>query len=229
MAEYDLFLDVVERFEQAVLAQQPIPSGHYNEQYFVSDWREGGNRYDVETRRRIEAGNPRLIRDVFAPRTVLDVGCGPGFLMFFLQELGIEADGVDFSPSSRALAPAEVRDRIAVGSVTALAARDASYDLVVCREVLEHLTVLQVRQTVRELCRTSARFVYLTTRYHPEPADLLDFTTQLDVDPTHITLLSKDFLRVLLVLEGFRRRADLEERMDWGRKNRVLVYERALA
>jgi hypothetical protein len=28
-------------------------------------------------------------------------------------------------------------------------------------------------------------------------------------------------------LEGFRRRTDLEERMDWGDKNRVLVYERA--
>jgi hypothetical protein len=39
--------------------------------------------------------------------------------------------------------------------------------------------------------------------------------------------MSKDFLRVLLVLEGFRRRADLEQRMDWGGKNRVLVYERA--
>ena len=32
---------------------------------------------------------------------------------------------------------------------------------------------------------------------------------------------------MLFVLEGFRRRADLEEQMDWGDKNRVLVYERA--
>ena len=55
---------------------------------------------------------------------------------------------------------------------------------------------------------------------------LLDFTTQFDVDPTHITLLNKDFLRVLFVLEGFARRRDLEERMDWAGKDRVLVYER---
>jgi hypothetical protein len=39
-------------------------------------------------------------------------------------------------------------------------------------------------------------------------------------------LLTKDFLRLLFVLEGFRRRTDLEERMGWGDKNRVLVYER---
>ena len=96
-----------------------------------------------------------------------------------------------------------------------------------CREVLEHLTVLQVRRTVEQLCRASDRFVYVTTRFHPEPAGLLDVTTDLETDPTHITLLAKDLLRSLFVLEGFRRRADLEERMDWAGKGRVLVYERA--
>jgi hypothetical protein len=80
---------------------------------------------------------------------------------------------------------------------------------------------------VAQICHASSRFVYVTTRFHPEPTDLLDFTTQFEVDPTHITLLTKDFLRCLFVLEGFRRRPDLEERMDWGHKQRVLVYERA--
>lgn len=226
-SQFDHFADSVIDFERTVLGQSPVAPSHYDDEYFTADWREGDNRYDLESRRRIEARNPQLIRDVFQPRHVLDVGCGPGFLMFFLRELGIEADGVDFSASSRSLAPAEIRDRIAIGPVTRLAAADASYDLVVCREVMEHLTVLQVRRTVAEICRVSSKFVYVTTRFHPEPADLLDVTTQFDVDPTHITLMSKDFLRTLFVLEGFRRRADLEDRMDWGRKNRVLTYERA--
>ena len=96
----------------------------------------------------------------------------------------------------------------------------------ICREVMEHLTVLQVRQTVAQICRASSRFAYVTTRFHPDPARLLDFTTQFDVDPTHITLLAKDFLRCMFVLEGFKRRPDLEQRMDWADKDRVLVYER---
>ena len=103
---------------------------------------------------------------------------------------------------------------------------EQAYDLVICREVLEHLTVLQVRRTVAQICRASSRFVYVTTRFHPDPGTLLDFTTQFDVDPSHITLLSKDMLRLLFVLEGFQRRPDLEERIDWGGKDRVLVYER---
>jgi ubiquinone/menaquinone biosynthesis C-methylase UbiE len=216
----------VAAFEELVLGQRPIEAEHYDEDYFASDWREGDNRYDLETRRRIEARNPALIKEVLQPSRVLDVGCGPGFLMALLSELGVAADGVDFSPSSLQLAPETVRDRITIGPVTRLDAEDASYDLVICREVFEHLTVLQVRQAVAEICRVSSRFVYATTRFHPEPEGLLDVTTQFEVDPTHITLLTKPFLRCLFVLEGFRSRPDLEERLDWGGKGRVIVCER---
>jgi SAM-dependent methyltransferase len=223
------FLGQVEAFEQAVFAQMPVDAGHYDQEYFASDWREEDNRYDLETRRRVEARNPELIRDVFEPDRALDVGCGPGFLMYFLHELGVDVQGIDFSPASRELAPPAVRDRIAVGTVTERHVPEASHDLVICREVVEHLTVLEVRRTVAELCWASSRYVYLTTRFHPDPQGLLDFTTQFEVDPSHITLLSKDFLRALFVLEGFGRRADLEREMDWAAKNRVLVYERRVS
>jgi hypothetical protein len=39
--------------------------------------------------------------------------------------------------------------------------------------------------------------------------------------------MTKDLLRTLFVLEGFQRRSDLEEQLDWGGKGRVLVYERS--
>ena len=92
--------------------------------------------------------------------------------------------------------------------------------------MLEHLTVLQVKQTVANMVRMTSKFVYVTTRFHPSPANLLDFTTQFDVDPSHITLLNKDMLRLMFVLEGCRSRPDLEGRMDWGGKGRVLVLEK---
>jgi SAM-dependent methyltransferase len=216
----------VRAFEQAVFDQQPVPAEHYDDDYFVSDWREGDNDYNLETRRRIEGRNPQLIKETFEPQKVLDMGCGPGALMALLDEIGVHADGIDFSHDIKALAPDSVRDRIIVGDVDVPHVEDRSYDLVICREVFEHLTVLQVRRTVQTICRASSRFVYATTRFHPEPESLLSFTTQFDVDPSHITLLNKEFLRVLFVLEGFRSRPDLEEQMDWGKKDRVLVYER---
>jgi cytidyltransferase-like protein len=217
----------VAAFEALVLGQQPVPAQHYDSEYFTSEWRQHGNRYTLEARREIEGRHPELIKEVFAPKRVLDLGCGPGALMCLLHELGVHADGIDVSESSRRLAPPEVRDRITVGSLTDVTVAPGSYDLVLCREVFEHLTVLDVRRAVANMHRITSRFAYVTTRFHPDPASLLDVTTQFDVDPTHITLLNKDFLRVLFVLEGFRQRPDLEARMDWMGKGRVLVYEKA--
>jgi len=218
----------ITQFEQQVLNQKPVESGHYDSEYFTGDWRAEGNNYSLETRRQIEAKNPSLIKDVFQPKKVLDLGCGPGALMHLLWELGVNVEGIDFADSSKQLATSEVRDRITVGYVGDPTIKPAnSYDLVICREVLEHLTVLQVKQTVANMVRMSSRFIYVTTRFHPNPANLLDFTTQFDVDPTHITLLPKALLRTFFVLEGFRSRPDLERKMDWGGKGRVLVYERS--
>jgi SAM-dependent methyltransferase len=217
----------ITEFEQRVIDQKPVGSGHYDSEYFTGDWRAEGNNYNLETRRQIEAKNPSLIKEVFQPTRVLDLGCGPGALMHLLWELGVDVEGIDFAESSRQLATPEVRDRIMTGVVTDQTLKPAdAYDLVICREVLEHLTVLQVRQAVSNMARMTSKFIYVTTRFHPDPANLLDFTTQFDVDPTHITLLNKDMLRLLFVLEGCRSRPDLEARMDWGRKGRVLVLEK---
>jgi SAM-dependent methyltransferase len=225
---FDQFRDAVAAFERLVDAQDAYAPGHYDTDYFADDWREGDNKYELETRRRIEAKNPELIKQVFAPARVLDVGCGPAFLMFFLSELGIDVHGVDFAPASLELAPEPMRERIAIAPTDELPYEDESFDLVICREVMEHLTVLQVRRTVAEICRVSGRFAYVTTRFHPAPQTLLDVTTDFETDPTHVTLLAKDFLRTMFVLEGFRCRPDLEAQMDWGGKGRVLVYERGV-
>jgi SAM-dependent methyltransferase len=217
----------ITEFEARVLAQRPVTAGHYDPEYFTGEWRDEGNNYSLETRRRIEAKNPMLIKEVFRPVRALDLGCGPGALMHLLWEIGVDVDGIDFAESSRQIATPEVRDRIAVGDVADPTLKPANaYDLVICREVLEHLTVLQVRRAVANMVRMTSRFIYVTTRFHPAPASLLDFTTQFDVDPSHITLLNKDMLRLMFVLEGCRSRLDLEERMDWGRKGRVLVLEK---
>ena len=220
-------LMTITEFEAAVFAQKPTAQQHYDENYWLGEWRAGDNNYSLETRRRIEAKNPQLIKDVFQPKRVIDLGCGPGALMHLLHEIGVEADGIDYNEMSLKLATPEVRDRIAIGDATdASIKQDGSYDLVICREVLEHLTVLEVKKAVANMVRLTSKFIYVTTRFHPNPPTLLDFNTSDDLDPSHITLLNKDMLRLMFVLEGCRSRPDLEERMDWGRKGRVLVLEK---
>jgi len=214
-------------FERLVSEQHSYEAEHYDSEYFEGDWREGENDYSIERRREIEAKNPQNIKDVFQPTSVLDVGCGPGALMFFLKELGLEVYGVDFSAEAKAIAPEEVRDRIVVSPLTEFVDFDREFDLVVCREVLEHLTVHEVREAAHVLARYTSRYLYITTRYHPSPRSLLDVTTDFETDPTHITLMNKHFVRVLFALEGLKSRPDLEQQMDWKGYGRVLVFERA--
>jgi hypothetical protein len=152
--------------------------------------------------------------------------------MHLLHEIGVEADGIDYNEMSLKLATPEVRDRIVIGDAGDASIKikeGVSYDLVICREVLEHLTVLEVKRAVANMVRLTSKFIYVTTRFHPNPPTLLDFNTSDDLDPSHITLLNKDMLRLMFVLEGCRSRPDLEARMDWGKKGRVLVMEKVQA
>jgi len=193
-------------FEALVLSQQPA----------AIDWVPVTD-YGLEARRVIEGRHPQLIKDVFQPSHVIDVGCGPErVLSRLLRECGIQTTAVDrcdaYGDSTL--------------DITRPLKSDLVGDVVICREVLEHLTVRQIRQAVTNLCALSSRYVYVTTRFHPHPNNLLAVATSDDLDPTHISMLNQDFLRVLFVLEGFRRRADLEQQLDWQHKGRCLVYER---
>ena len=71
------------------------------------------------------------------------------------------------------------------------------------------------KKAVSELCRISSKFIYLTTRFHPKPISIYDSTTEFEVDPTHITCLNQDLLRLMFVLEGYKSRPDLRKKMDW--------------
>lgn len=216
----------LDEFEDSIFSQSNVPPEHYNESYFNDKWRSGDNSYEIETRRKIEAKNPQIIKDIFNPKKVLDMGCGPGALMLFLHELGVHCQGVDPSPHVKDIAPKEIKDNIIIANATDCKLPSNSYDLVICREVFEHLTVLEVKKSVSEICRVSSNFVYVTTRFHPNPASLYDITTEFDVDPSHITCMNMELLRLMFVLEGFKRRKDLEDKVDWLKKRRVLVYQK---
>jgi hypothetical protein len=151
-------------------------------------------------------------RDVVA----LDYGAGFGHLVRLLRERDVQAYA--FEPY------VDLADEAQPFKVDMLAGR--AYSLVICREVLEHLTLLELRRTVTRICGLSARFVYITTRFAEDTDDLFAVDTADALDPTHMTMLHQDFLRALVVLEGFRRRADLERIVDWKRLGRCLVYER---
>ena len=133
-----------------------------------------GNNYSLEKRREIEAKNPFLIKEVFQPSKVLDLGCGPApddlcgrSASTSRDRLRGEQPRSGHSRSTRAY-------RHRRGDRSALKPADA-YDLVICREVLEHLTVLRCGNG-RQHGADDVALRLVTTRFHPNPDGLLDFT-----------------------------------------------------
>lgn len=215
LADADASLTRLEAFMQA---QTETPAARFDREYFAGDWRADGNTYTYEKRQEIEGKHPQLIAECFPKLSVLDVGCGPGYLVRMLKELGVDAGGCDPSPDAVAMAA----DRTVV-QIDASDVPDKIADVVISREVCEHLTVNQIANMVSDLFRVARRFVYLTTRFAQQ--SVFDAATDFETDPTHITCLSQPFLRSLCVLNGGKRRKDLEIRLDHMGKGRCLVYE----
>lgn len=208
----------LDRLETVMLAQSSEPSPTFDTPYFTGDWRADGNTYTYEIRKQIEGKHPALIRDCFPKMTVLDVGCGPGFLVRMLKELGVDAGGCDPSNDAVTLAADRCVVNIDAKNVPSLMA-----DVVVCREVLEHVPVYDIPALVADLFRIARKAVYITTRFHG--GSIFDVTDERDVDPTHCSLLTQAALRNLCVLNGGARRRDWEAMLDWQQKGRVLCYE----
>lgn len=176
--------------------------------------------YSFEARRAVEGPHPDVIHEAFGDGPFLDYGCGPdAILVRLLRERGVTAFGIDPALKDvwRCLQP-----RWDSGPEKFV----WHFPVIICREVFEHETIRGIVGLIRRFLDFHPRFVYVTTRFAQAPTHLLDVDTADDLDPTHITMLTQPMLRLLFVLEGFRRRADLEEKLDWQHKGRVLVYER---
>jgi ubiquinone/menaquinone biosynthesis C-methylase UbiE len=134
-----------------------------------------GNVYDkYGTRnpiaRALMAGFLRAVRDLYAsvtPASVLEVGCGEGRLAQYLvthapRPTRFVATDVDTTAVDRGLDPLI---EVCSASVYRLPFDAASFDLVVCCEVLEHLE--SPEQGLAEVARVARRAVLLSTPREP--------------------------------------------------------------
>ena len=119
-----------------------------------------------------------ILRGLGPSHSVLELGCGTGWLTFQLARAGAAAvTGVDNSPSqiARARAAAEelrLGDRVQfeVGDAGQLARATRRFDLVVMHAFLHHLTGAEIREalaTAADLLRSDGRLVLLEPTCFP--------------------------------------------------------------
>lgn len=110
--------------------------------YYDSETRGHGYDEYLEVRanwQRTFRGRLHQIRPYKTAGRVLDVGCGPGFLLDAAVAMGYEAWGIDPSGYAVALARETHGDRVQVGVLENAPFAPASFDLVVAQDAFEHV------------------------------------------------------------------------------------------
>jgi SAM-dependent methyltransferase len=165
----------------------------------------------------------RIVRTI-RPGSVLDAGCAFGFLVERLRARGVEAWGIDISEHAIARVDSSVADYCRVGSV--LAPFERRYDLIVCMEVLEHLSQPDGVTAVANFAAHADDVLFSST-----PHDFRELT--------HANVRPPDHWVGLFAEQGLYRDADFDASFitDWARRfrrpvgplSRVLAaYERQL-
>ena len=124
------------------------------------------------------------------PRTVLDAGCGEGFVAGYLhkRDAALKITGIDYSPEAVECARSLFGHaaEFQIGSLLNLPYADNSFDTVVCSEVLEHIE--DHEKAMQELKRVARNFVVISVPNEPFFKWLNDFARAINFskDPGHV-------------------------------------------
>ena len=135
-----------------------------------------------------------IARDI-APRRVLDAGCAIGLLVETLRSKGIDATGFDVS--SFAIDQVAETLKPFCWKATATDELEERYDLIVCVEVLEHMSKPDAEAAIGNFCRHSD--------------DVLFSSSPLDYrEATHVNVHPPEYWAELFGRHGFFRDVDFD-------------------
>ncbi|MER2515397.1 MAG: methyltransferase domain-containing protein [Candidatus Accumulibacter phosphatis] len=110
----------------------------------------------------------RQIVELCGSGRMLDVGCGMGALVRELLAQGVDAQGVDVSPTAVAHCNRYATGRFFSGSILNLPFPDGSFDTVISTDCLEHLAPNDVATALAEIHRICRRQVFLRVATGPD-------------------------------------------------------------
>ena len=147
-------------------------------------------------------------RQGYKLKAILDVGCGTGRIVKFLNDKGFKAKGCDPSEIAVKLARKINKDprTIIKASATKLPFKPNSFDLVISMSVIEHLTLRQAQGFLKETCRALKEkgLIFIITPNWATPIRLIQGKRWFGYsDPTHIKFYTPKSLWKLIKSYGF--------------------------
>lgn len=137
----------------------------------------------------------------------LDVGCGTGRLVAFLNENNFQAFGCDSGAEAVRVAKENNPKKIIKAPATKLPVKKNFFDIVTAISLIEHLSPKEAEKFVEEAQRVLKKkgFIFLVTPNFATPIRLIQGEKWFGYsDPTHINFYTPFSLRKLLLDQGFK-------------------------
>ncbi len=143
----------------------------------------------------------KFVINQFKPKTVIDIGCGPGIYVHDLLKHNVEAVGIDIDPRVNDVEHLQQCD-VTLKSFDVQQMFQKRFDLAICLEVVEHAPEEFADNLIRNICSCADRIIFSAAQpirgYH---------------QPTHHNEQHKPYWLNLFKKEGYYQDAGASHRM----------------
>ncbi len=170
--------DYVGRVTDADKAECATVARRWGKDYWDGDRKYGYGGYKYDGRWSIVAESMIRKYGLSDTSSILDVGCGKGFLLYELKKLlpGAKIRGVDVSVYGIENSKEEIRSCLSLGNANQLSFADNSFDFVYTITTLHNLYNYDLKSAIEEIQRVSRKHSYIAVesyRNEREKANLL--------------------------------------------------------
>ena len=133
------------------------------------------------------------IQQNFKFKTCVDYGCAKGFLVNALRILGSDAYGEDISEYAVENCHPNVREYISLPN-------DRFYDLLICKDVLEHIEERDLPEVLQNFRSKSNQFFFVIPLGDDDRFRIREY----EVDITHVTKKDEEWWIKMFESQGFK-------------------------
>ena len=165
---------------------------------FTKDYYEDGIRKNISGYENYKWMPTRSIPEAldiikkFKFETCVDYGCAKGYLVHALRILGCQAFGEDISDYAIENCHPAVKDYVS-------APTEKVYDLLICKDVLEHITVDDIPGVLQSFRKKSNQFFFTIPLGDYDRFRIREY----EVDVTHVTKKDEEWWINMFRQEGF--------------------------
>jgi ubiquinone/menaquinone biosynthesis C-methylase UbiE len=136
----------------------------FGKEFFDGDRKYGYGGYRYDGRWKSVVKRMKDYYDLPENSSILDIGCGKGFMLHDFKELmpNCTIAGIDISPYAIENAMPSVKPFLKVASAEKLPYPDKSFDLVISINTIHNLPLERLKNALREIERVSRRHSYIT-------------------------------------------------------------------